>query len=254
MLKCPLFSSIRLTGNGILRAAHLAHYTNNASAALIGVVGSLISVFILWVFSPCIPKTRDENGNEKIHGFIQTCMWLLHSTLCGTIGSAVLRGHVDLGGIDILHATRAGALGGAILGPGSVLIAPWVLATIFLVFSPVWLAISMGARWVGERSSGDWTERNRSYSYCYCCGTRDDPAWETNAEFGIAGWPEAVEIEKFSASLLSPKTGTRVIVLPLTKIYNSKVQEKYNKNQQLSCPSLPRRWSRKRKVLRQAKY
>ena len=175
--KYPFFSSIRLTGNGILRAAHFAHYTNNASAALIGVVGSLISVFILGLFRPCIPKTRDEKGNEKIHWSIQACMCLLLSTLSGTIGSAVLlRGHVDLGGIDILHATRAGALGGAILGPGSVLIAPWVLATIFFVFSPVWLAISMGARWVGERSSGDWTERNRSYSYCYCCGTRDDPA------------------------------------------------------------------------------
>ena len=44
------------------------------------------------------------------------------------------------------------------------------------------------------------------------------------------------------------------IFFPPTEIYNLKVQEKYNKIQQLSCPSLPRKWSRKRKVSRQAKY
>ncbi|KAF8809237.1 hypothetical protein BYT27DRAFT_7210234 [Phlegmacium glaucopus] len=153
-----------LTGNGILRAAHLAHYTSNASAAYIG-------------------GTYNEEGKETVPWYIQLCMHLLLSTLSGTIGCAVLlHRHVDLGGIDVLHATRAGALGGAILGPGSIFVAPWVIsAVMFLIFSPAWLAISMGAQWAVIRSNETWTDRSHSYSYCYCYGTRgDDP--EINAE------------------------------------------------------------------------
>jgi len=177
------FRCVRLTGNGILRAAHLAHYTSNASAAYIGAVGSLISIFILALFTPFFPKTYDEEGRETTPWYIRLCTYLLLCTLSGTIGCAVLlHNHVDLGGIDVLHATRAGALGGAILGPGSTIIVPWVISAVFIfIFSPIWFAISMGAQWVLVRSSESWTDRSHSYSYCYCYGTRgDDP--EINAE------------------------------------------------------------------------
>ncbi|KAF8815645.1 hypothetical protein BYT27DRAFT_7333860 [Phlegmacium glaucopus] len=172
-----------LTGNGILRAAHLAHYTSNASAAYIGAVGCLISTFILAIFTSFVPKTYNKEGKEIVPWYVQLCTHLLLSTLSGTIGCAVLLHlHVDLGGIDVLHATRAGALGGAILGPGSIFVVPWVIsAVMFLIFSPAWLAISMGAQWVVIRSSETRTYGSHSHSYCYCYGTRgDDP--EINAE------------------------------------------------------------------------
>lgn len=184
-LKYTIFSYIRLTGNGILRAAHFANYTNNTSAAFIGAVGSLISVFILALFTSCIPipKTGDARGNQKAKApwYIQICTYLLLSTLSGTTGSAILLHNHDLGGIDILHATRAGALGGAILGPGLVLIAPWVFTALFLIFSPVWITISMDVQRMASKSSEDWTERRHSHSFCYCCSTRGDDL-EINTE------------------------------------------------------------------------
>ena len=84
---------------------------------------------------------------------------MLFSPLSGAIGCAILlRSHADLGGIDVLHATRAGALGGAIILVGLI----FVKSVIFI-----------GAPWVVQTI---WTYRSHSY-----CSTRgDDP--EMNAE------------------------------------------------------------------------
>ncbi|KIM41328.1 hypothetical protein M413DRAFT_146551 [Hebeloma cylindrosporum] len=167
---------IRLVGNGILRAAHLAHYTNNASAAAIGATGAIIASLIMGIFLQCMPK--DENGEPP--WFITLFVNVLACTLTGTIGCAILiHNHVDLGPIDVLHATRAGALGGAILGPGMIVILPLFFAAVMIVLSPLWLAMMMGLRWVSVRSSESWDGRTHKFSYCYTYGTcGDDPEIE----------------------------------------------------------------------------
>jgi hypothetical protein len=102
----------------------------------------------LALFTLFIPKTCDEQG------YIQLASYMLLSTLSGAIGCAVLlRSHADLGGIDVLHATRA-ALGGAIIVGSIFIIAPLVFpAVILFIISPLWQTISIGAQWVVDKRS-----------------------------------------------------------------------------------------------------
>ena len=131
---------------------------------------------IMGIFMQCMPQ--DENGQPP--WFISLAVNILVATLTGTIGCAILiHNHVDLGSIDVLHATRAGALGGAILGPGMILFVPIFFAALMIVLSPLWLAMKMGLRWVSVRSSESWDGRTHKYSYCYTYGTcGDDPEIE----------------------------------------------------------------------------
>jgi hypothetical protein len=99
------------------------------------------------------------------------CGIVLASALTGTIGSAILiHNHVDLGPIDVLHATRAGALGGAIFGPAVALGVPLVFALLFIVFSRVWLAMMAGLKWVTTHSRGTWDGRTDILYSCGTCG------------------------------------------------------------------------------------
>ncbi|KAF8803174.1 hypothetical protein BYT27DRAFT_7196058 [Phlegmacium glaucopus] len=101
------------------------------------------------------------------------CLTLLLCTLSGTIGCAVLlHNHVDLGGIDVLHATRAGILGGVILGPGWSIGFPLALSlAVHLILLPLRIATLFGAKWLWVRSSESWTERGGySYAVCVCAG------------------------------------------------------------------------------------
>jgi hypothetical protein len=166
----------RLIGNGILRAAHLAYYTDNASAAAIGATGAIIASIIINIFMRCMP--HDANG--QLPWFISLFVNILVATLTGTIGCAILiHNHVNLGPIDVLHAARAGALGGAILGPGMIVLVPMFFGVLMIILSPLWLAMMMGFRWVYARSSESWDGRTHRYSYCYTYGTcGDDPEIE----------------------------------------------------------------------------
>ncbi|KAH9474437.1 hypothetical protein JR316_0012896 [Psilocybe cubensis] len=138
-----------LIGNGILRAAHLAHYTNNASAAAIGATGAVIAALALGLLLQFFQKPNEERPTPW---YVTMCTTVVVHTLSGAIGTSILqRHHVDLGGIDVLHATRAGALGGAILGPGSILLVPVILAGLGIILSPLWLAMTMGLRWEFHR-------------------------------------------------------------------------------------------------------
>jgi len=163
----------RLVGNGILGAAHLAHYTDSASAAAIGATGAILASMVVGIFMQCVPM--DENGQPP--WFISLAINVLVATLTGIIGCAILiHNHVDLGPIDVLHSARAGALGGAILGPGMILFVPIFFA---VLIPPLWLAMKMGLRWVSVRSSESWDGRTHKYSYCYTYGTcGDDPEIE----------------------------------------------------------------------------
>lgn len=128
------------------------------------------------ILMQCMP--HDENGQTP--WFISLVATILAYTLTGTIGCAILiHNHVDLGPIDVLHATRAGALGGAIFGPGMIVLVPMFFGVLMIVLSPLWLAMSMGLRWVYVRSSESWDGRTHKYSYCYTYGTcGDDPEIE----------------------------------------------------------------------------
>jgi len=171
-----------LIGNGILRAAHLSHYTTNRVAAIIGAVGSLVAAPVIGIPLNCIMgDQRDENGRPR-SSWTTILTTVLVGTLTGTLGAAVLKhNHFDLQGTDVLHATRAGALGGAILGPGAIFILPLVFLAIGIVLSPVWIALIFGVEWIYTKSRESWTDNSHSYSICYCVGTcGDDP--EINAE------------------------------------------------------------------------
>ncbi|KAF8803187.1 hypothetical protein BYT27DRAFT_7196075, partial [Phlegmacium glaucopus] len=104
--------------------------------------------------------------------YIRMCLALLLCTLSGTIGCAVLlHNHVDLGRIDVLHATRAGILGGVILGPGWSIGFPLALSlAVNLILSPLWIVTLFGAKWLWVRSSETWTEGGYSRAVCFCVG------------------------------------------------------------------------------------
>ncbi|KAF8909689.1 hypothetical protein CPB84DRAFT_1765213 [Gymnopilus junonius] len=107
-------------------------------------------------------------------------MTVVYSTLTGAIGSAVLRhNHVDLHGTDVLHATRAGAVSGAVLGPGAVLALPIIMLGVGVLLPPLIVAMQLGLKWVHVRSSESWDVRTYRSSYCYTYGTcGEDPEIE----------------------------------------------------------------------------
>jgi hypothetical protein len=176
-----LILRVRLIGNGILRAAHLSHYTTNRVAAIIGAVGSLVAAPVIGIPLNCVTgNQQDENGRPS--SWISYITTLLLGTLSGTLGAAILKhNYFNLEGTDVLHATRAGALGGAILGPGAIFLLPLVFLAIGIILSPLWIAMMFGVEWIYTKSSESWTDNSHSYSICYCVGTcGDDP--EINAE------------------------------------------------------------------------
>jgi len=170
-----------LIGNGILRAAHLSHYTTNRVAAIVGAAGNLVATPVIAFAINCvIGDQRDENGRPP--SWISYITTLLLGTLSGTLGGAILKhNHFDLEGTDVLHATRAGALGGAIWGPGAIVIIPLLILASGIILSPLWIAVKFGVEWIYIKSSESWTDDSYSYSLCYCVGTSGDDS-EINAE------------------------------------------------------------------------
>jgi hypothetical protein len=140
-------------------------------------VGSLVATPTIGIPLSCVTgNQQDEYG--RLPPWVTYITTLLVGTLSGTLGAAILKhNHFDLEGTDVLHATRAGALGGAILGPGTILLIPLM----FIILSPLWIATMFGVEWIYTKSSESWTDHWHCYSTCYCIGTRgDDP--EINAE------------------------------------------------------------------------
>ena len=95
----------------------------------IGAIGALIFmpavVFFNMMTTSCYPAEQDAFGNRRYVtctertycNIFELCKTTAFGAIVGAIGSSVFRihGHV---GMDTLHAATAGALGGAILGPG----------------------------------------------------------------------------------------------------------------------------------------
>ncbi|KAF9552110.1 hypothetical protein CPC08DRAFT_714916 [Agrocybe pediades] len=109
-----------LIGNGILRVSLLSHYTTDKFAAIIGSIGGSITCL------PFLSLSALSNKKPKIT-FHDLPLLMLSGcalgALIGTIGCAILKKHVQdlVGGIDVLHAARAGAVGGAIMVPANIL-------------------------------------------------------------------------------------------------------------------------------------
>ncbi|PPQ81441.1 hypothetical protein CVT25_013376 [Psilocybe cyanescens] len=183
-----------LIGNGILQAAHLVHYTTNASAAAIGAAGVTIASLLVralplcgrgQVCKVCIwTQTDDEGHPALLPWYVTESDTVVVHTLSDAIGTSILRRHrVYVGTIDVLHATYAGELGGAILGPGAILIAPHlVFAALGIKLLSLWLAMMMGLRWVSVRLRDIWDGISYKSSYCATYGDPCGDDHEINEE------------------------------------------------------------------------
>jgi len=144
-----------LIGNVVLKATNHAGYTDNGSAAAVGAVGAVFASMIVGTVSGIFPKSGGGDGEEPKHPFyVQVISAVLVGTLSGAIGCSILRraGHA-LGGLNVLHATRAGAVGGAILAPAAILIVPVVLFVMGLILAPLWLGVMSAARWASSQGA-----------------------------------------------------------------------------------------------------
>ena len=97
-------------------------------------MGSLVAGVGLGIPINCVTGNQvDENGIPRL-SWTTILTTVLVGTLTGTLGTAILKhNHFDLEGTDVLHATRAGALGGAILGPGAIFLLPLLFLTIGII-------------------------------------------------------------------------------------------------------------------------
>ncbi|CAA7262104.1 unnamed protein product [Cyclocybe aegerita] len=179
---------VMFVGNAILRAAHLEHYTRAALAAAVGATGAPIAVIIIGIVLQCLPRQLTEssqpprqhiydeyagqNEQAQLPWYTTFCTTIVANTLSGTIGSAILlHNHVDLEGMDVLHATRAGATGGAVMAAAMIFVGPVITVVLGILLSPLWIAMLMGLKWVYVRSNETWTDQSYSYSACQCYGT-----------------------------------------------------------------------------------
>jgi hypothetical protein len=158
-----------------LRTTHHAHYTDNGSAAAIGAVGGILALLCMTAIFNFIQLPADEQGRASI--LITWPLTTVTMTLAGVIGVSLLkRHHVDIGDIDLVHGARAGALGGALLGPIAFLAGPAIMLVLGILLSPLWVAMSLGFRWAYGRSSESWRGHTYRYSACYTYGScGDDP-------------------------------------------------------------------------------
>ena len=148
----------------------MSGYTSNAHAAAIGATGACISALIIGFLLSCVC------GGQDCPWYIELPLAVLSSTLAGVLGCAILRHNgVDLGEIDIPHSAAAGALGGFIFSFGTILVWPIFMAATLIILSPLFLAMTMGLKWVyrDHRSSSSW-EQSRNWtrtncSHCICC-------------------------------------------------------------------------------------
>jgi hypothetical protein len=143
---------------------------------MIGAVGGAVSAFPLGVITNILSPTSDDvaGGGQRVrpawHQFLITVVF---GTLSGAIGAAVLHhNEVDLKGTDILHATRAGVLGGAIMGPGAIIYIPILMLVLVTILSPLFILTAMGVEWFRGSIEQTMTANSYSYRICYCVGTR----------------------------------------------------------------------------------
>ncbi|PPQ75705.1 hypothetical protein CVT24_002596 [Panaeolus cyanescens] len=84
------------------------------AAGYVGAIGGILANLIV---PACIEFTNTPESPVTLPAIIYSLtLATLAGTLTGVIGCAILLSqHVDLGGLDTLHAARAGAVGGLVL-------------------------------------------------------------------------------------------------------------------------------------------
>ena len=170
-LKCTS-SSIRLTGNAPPQTLVPQDFTNNTSAAFIGVVGSLILSPPLYILHlRLIPRSPDY-WDQCISGMVLTIfVFPPYSTVIGLIGSSVLLYcRVDLGGIDISNASIAGFFGGLLLIVPALVGFRFFPLLLSFIISSIWSEIMRGIKWIHINLTKTWMHRSHSHSY----GSRED--------------------------------------------------------------------------------
>lgn len=87
---------------------------------------------------------------------VQLASSVVIGTLSGTIGSAILlRCHVDLHGFDVLHATRAGAVGGAIMTLAAIIAIPILFGTLVCIFPMMLVTLMASFEWMQAKHEED---------------------------------------------------------------------------------------------------
>ncbi|CAA7262103.1 unnamed protein product [Cyclocybe aegerita] len=195
---------VMFVGNAILRAAPLDHYTTHELAAAIGATGSPFACIIVAIVLQCLPRQLTETDPPRYARYARrprlplwgdsdseqdtnpagtTVMpWytaFLTTVVVNTLGAVIgcrilLLHHVDLKGMDTLHAARAGTLGGAVMGFGTVFAGPVIMDVLSIILAPVWSAMLLAVNWVYVRSKETWTKRLRPYSGRQWCGANSD--------------------------------------------------------------------------------
>ncbi|RXW16765.1 hypothetical protein EST38_g9087 [Candolleomyces aberdarensis] len=147
-----------LIGNAVLRRAGHSGYVDDKTAAAVGATGGTLATLCFGIFSSIFSKPRfNALSFEEPPLPIQFVSSVVVGTLSGTFGSLILlRGHVDLHGLDVLHATRAGAVGGAIMTLAALVAIPIVFATFGCILPMMLITLMASIEWLQAKYDDDW--------------------------------------------------------------------------------------------------
>lgn len=120
-----------------------------------------------------------SNDSNEQPWYITVPGTVLSGTLAGVLGFKILEKHIDMKGLDLVHATRAGALGGTIMGPGAIILTPVIVG---VILAPLFLVLMAGGEWIYSKSTENWGPNSHSYAYCLCYGHCGDPEIEEEVE------------------------------------------------------------------------
>lgn len=114
-----------VTGHAILRSAHNEYSASLASSAQVGAVGAAVFAAPLFLVCSVISCVRGAEAPKfNIPQSVKIALAAGIGAFSGSVGASILRhyGHATL---DVLLATRAGALGGPLVMTGWLLIFGW---------------------------------------------------------------------------------------------------------------------------------
>lgn len=145
----------------MLRKAGHSGYTDDRSAAMVGAAGGVLSTLLFGLFSALLsePTSSSMSSLENPPVIVQLASSVVIGTLTGTIGSSILvYSGVDIGGLDVIHATRAGAVGGAIMTLAALILIPIVLGMLVCLLPMTMLVAVTWMQWLQERYEEDWNK------------------------------------------------------------------------------------------------
>ncbi|KAJ2915719.1 hypothetical protein MD484_g4685, partial [Candolleomyces efflorescens] len=159
LIFCSALGAILVViGNAVLRRAGHSGYVDDKTAAAVGATGGTLATLCFGIFSFIFSKPRINGLSfEEPPVLIQLVSSVVIGTLSGTFGSLVLlHGHVDLHGLDVLHATRAGAVGGAIMTLAALVVIPIIFATFVCILPMMVITLMASIEWLQAKYDEDW--------------------------------------------------------------------------------------------------